>query len=84
MSNNNNIVRIDNKRYSEIKMYAAFKGLKIVNIVNQAVDAYLNNSEEFIQFKLSIADGFYQLCGSFYHTLRKDVPVFAEKFTSES
>lgn len=51
MSNNNNIVRIDNKRYSEIKMYAAFKGLKIVNIVNQAVDAYLNNSEEFIQFK---------------------------------
>lgn len=48
---NNNIVRIDNKRYSEIKIYAAFKGLKIVNIVNQAVDAYLNNSEDFKQFK---------------------------------
>lgn len=51
MSNNNNIVRIDNKRYSEIKMYTVFKGVKIVNIINQAVDAYLNNSKGFIQFR---------------------------------
>jgi len=32
---------------------------------------------------LSIADGFYQLCGSSYHTLQRNVPVFAEGFTSD-
>lgn len=48
---NNNIVRIDNKRYSEIKIYAAFRGLKIVNIINNAVDKYLNESEDFLHFR---------------------------------
>lgn len=30
MSNNNNIVRINNNQYLEIKMYAAFKGEKLL------------------------------------------------------
>src|SRR5690625_7227680 len=32
---------------------------------------------------LSIADDFYQLCSSSYHTLRRNVPAFAEVFTSD-
>src|SRR5690625_1128160 len=30
---------------------------------------------------MSIADGFYQLCSSFYHSLRSNVPLLAEWFT---
>src|SRR5690625_319047 len=33
------------------------------------------------QDQLSIADGFYQLCSSFYHSLRSNVPLLAEWFT---
>jgi len=32
---------------------------------------------------LSIADDFYQLCSSFYHTMRKNLPAFAWIFTSD-
>lgn len=51
MSTSTAVVKIDKERHSEIKMYAAFKGVKIVDIINQAVDYYLSNLEEFNQFK---------------------------------
>src|SRR5690625_348014 len=37
----------------------------------------------FILTGMSIADDFYQLCSSSYHTLRRNVPAFAEVFTSD-
>src|SRR5690625_6933421 len=35
----------------------------------------------FILTGLSIAHDFYQLCSSSYHTLRRNLPAFAEGFT---
>jgi|SRR5690625_2840488 len=36
---------------------------------------------KYLTHILSIADGFYQLCSSFYHSLRSNVPLLAEWFT---
>lgn len=48
---NDRVVKISSKRYSEIKIYAAYNDLKIVDIINEAVDYFLENSEEFLDFK---------------------------------
>ena len=50
-NDNSKVVKIDRERYMEIKIYAAVRGLKIVDIVNLAVDEYLKKSADFDQFK---------------------------------
>ncbi|MRJ48514.1 hypothetical protein [Fundicoccus ignavus] len=51
MSTSTAVVKIDKERHSEIKMYAFFKGLTIVEIINNAVGLYLNGSDDFLEFK---------------------------------
>ncbi|MDE1549483.1 hypothetical protein [Jeotgalibaca caeni] len=50
-NDNSKVVKIDRERYMEIKIYAAVNDLRIVDIVNLAVDEYLKKSEDFDQFK---------------------------------
>ena len=51
LSNNTTAVRIDKQRHSEIKLYAAFKGVSIFEVVDNALDRYLYESEDFREFR---------------------------------
>lgn len=51
MSDKTTAVRIDKERHSEIKLYAAFKGVPISEIINNAVNLYLYESEDFREFR---------------------------------
>lgn len=70
-------------RENMIDLYGFHDGFKgilnndLVHLTNQYCQHNSLNGKQ-----LSIADDFYHACGSLYHTLRANVPVLADWFTT--